>query len=177
MSRMSGVMMLGLLAGCAPQVNSTFVSGSVQGVTLPAAEAVATHDQNILGGERDTVLIASHRGLCSRVTWAGIGQPSGVGSEAAREPALILQQGNALFDTGNGTERLRASKSTFDITERDGNFTRGHFSATFGSDTLSGDFIALQCSNLSPGCSTTPGVLLLGVAAWLLRRRQTSPGH
>jgi hypothetical protein len=169
MSRLSGTLLVLLLGGCA-RVESTFVEGSVNRVALPAAEAVATRDKDLLGFDRDTVLIASRSGVCSRLTSAGFGVPSGVGNETARTPALILQNGTALFDTGNGTERLQASKSTLDITERDGNGLRGHFSATFGTDTMSGDFVASPCGNLSAGCSSTPGLLLLGVLVWLRRR-------
>ena len=171
MSRMSGTLLLFFLAGCA-RVESTFVNGSVNQMSLPDADAISTQDKDLLGFSRDTVLIANHSGVCSRLVFVGLGVPSGVGSEATREPALILQQGNALFDTGNGTERLRANKSTFEITERNTNGVRGHFSATFGTDTVSGDFVAPLCRNLSAGCSTTPGLLLLGVFVWLRRSRK-----
>ena len=171
MSRMSGTLLVLVLAGCA-RVESTFVNGSVKQVEIPAAEAISTSDKDLLGFQRDTVLIASHSGVCSRLTFVGLGVPSGVGSEAAREPALILQKGLALFDTGNGNERLTSSKSTLDITERDANGMRGHFSATFGTDTVSGDFVARQCTNLSGGCSSAPGLLLLGVFVWLRRARR-----
>jgi hypothetical protein len=168
---MSGTLLLLVLAGCA-RVETTFVNGSVNQMSLPDPDAISTQDKDLLGFSRDTVLIGNHSGVCSRLVFVGLGVPSGIGSEAAREPALILQQGNALFDTGNGTERLRASKSTFEITERDNTGVRGHFSATFGTDTVSGDFVAPACRNLSAGCSSTPGLLLLGVLVWLRRSRR-----
>ena len=90
MSRLSGTLLVLVLAGCA-RVESTFVNGSVNRVALPAAEAITTRDKDLLGFSRDTVLIASHAGLCSRLTFVGFGVPSGVGSEASREPALIVQ--------------------------------------------------------------------------------------
>jgi hypothetical protein len=172
MSRMSGTLLVLLLAGCA-RVETTFVDGSVNQISLADPEAIAAQDKDLLGFSRDTVLIASHSGVCSRLVFVGLGVPSGVGSEAAREPALILQNGSALFDTGNGGERLRSSKSTLDITERGANGVRGHFSATFGADTLSGDFVARPCSNLSGGCSSAPGLMLLGVFVWLRRSRRS----
>lgn len=170
MSRMSGLTLMLLLAGCEPQVKTTFVNGSVNGVSIPAADAAALHDRNALGAERDTVLIGSHTGVCARAWTFGPFEPSGLRADGTRQPALVLTRGRALFDTGVGNERLTATASTFDITERDANFTRGHFTATFGSETLSGDFVALPCGNLDAGCSSAPGLMLLGLAAWLRRR-------
>jgi hypothetical protein len=182
--RLSLVAVVLLISGCEPEVTSTFVTGSVRGVSLPGAFAVSAADQNVLGADRRTVWIASGP-VCARLRTATLPAADTFGAsfvasaDGGRAPALILTtEGNALFDTGVGEERIRGT-STLKQQKTDGNGTSARFTATFttdaGTETVTGDYVATACANANPGCSAAPG-LLIAAAALMLARRQRDRG-
>ncbi|MDP1828116.1 MAG: hypothetical protein Q8L48_32875 [Archangium sp.] len=172
-----------LISGCEPDVTSTFVTGSVLGISLPAASAASAADKNLLGANRQTVWLASGT-VCSRLRTAPLGQPDtfgpsfvATGDGGVRSPALILTtDGNAYFDTGNGQERiLGTSRVRLEKTLSNGDIS-ARFSASFttdaGTETVTGDYLATPCAAANPGCSAAPAGLLLVGALLLLRRRR-----
>lgn len=179
--RLSLLVVVSLISGCEPDVTSTFVTGSVRGVSLPAAAAASAADKNLLGTNRQTVWLASGT-VCTRLRTAALGQPDNfgpsfvVGDGGVRSPALIITtDGNAFFDTGNGEERIRGtSKVWMEKTFSNGDIG-GRFSATFatgaGTERVTGDYLATPCSAANPGCSAAPAGLLMVGALLLLRRR------
>lgn len=181
--RLSLVVVVILISGCEPDVTSTFVTGSVRGVSLPAAAAASAADKNLLGTNRQTVWLASGT-VCTRLRTAALGQPDNFGPSfvatgdgGVRSPALIITtDGNAYFDTGIGQERIRGtSKVWMEKTFSNGDIG-GRFSATFttdaGTDRVTGDYLATPCSAANPGCSAAPAGLLMVGASLLLRRRR-----
>lgn len=183
--RLSLLAVVLLMSGCEPAVTSTFVTGSVRGVSIPVASAVSATDKNILGGDRKTVWIASGPGVCPRLRSAVIPHADTFGAsfvetaDGGRAPALILTtDGNAAFDTGVGEERLHgAAQLTVETTASNGDFS-ARFSATFdtdaGSQTVTGDYIATRCATANPGCSASPGVVMVAAALVFGRRRRRS---
>lgn len=171
------------LSGCEPPVSSTFVTGSVRGVSIPAASAVSASDKNILGAARKTVWITTGPAVCPRLRTAVLPAADTFGAsfvgtaDGGRAPVLILTtDGNAAFDTGVGEERLHGSaRLTVESTASNGDFS-ARFSATFntdaGSETVTGDYIATRCATANPGCSAGPGLFVAAAALMVARRRR-----
>lgn len=170
------------MSGCEPPVTSTFVTGSVKGVTFPAASAVSAIDKNLLGGDRRTVWISSGS-VCSRLRSAVIPQADAFGAsfvegaDGGRTPALILtSDGNASLDTGLGEERLRGTAKLMQETTQSNGDTSARFTATFASDAgteiVTGEYIAPHCARAEPGCSAAPGLFIAAAALLLARRRR-----
>ena len=134
-----GVMRLILLAvallicGCEPEVTSTFVTGTVRGVSIPAASAVSAADQNVLGANRSTVWLAGGS-VCGQLKTATLPHADTFGAsfvgtaDGGRAPALILTtEGNASFDTGVADERIHGtSKLTMAKTDSNGRLSALH---------------------------------------------------
>ena len=183
--RLSLLALVLLLSGCEPAVTSTFVTGTVRGVSIPAASAVSASDKNILGADRKTVWITSGPAVCPRLRTAVLPAADTFGAsfvgtaDGGRAPALILTtDGNAAFDTGVGEERLHGSAQlTVESTASNGDFS-ARFSATFntdaGSDTVTGDYIATRCATANPGCSASSGLLIAAAVLVFGRRRRNA---
>jgi hypothetical protein len=164
-----------LIAGCAARVESTTASGSVGGVSFRNPTAISHESTGLL--DPSVVLITDQPSPCATVVVAGIGVPDGVNTDAGVRAASLMVRsfGDAFLDVGGSATRLRTDAGVLDITEKDKDGTlRGHFSATFGTETLQGDFVAPACSRLS-GCSASgaaalPLLALLALLAGRARR-------
>ncbi len=170
-----------VMSSCETAVTSTFVEGSVQGVSVPAAAAVSATGRNLFGSVRHTVWLGSGL-VCSELRTATLEQADAFGpsfvatADGGRAPSLIIDtDGNASFDTGNGAERLRGtSKLTLQKVESNGNLS-ARYTATFssgaGTDTVTGEYIATPCASANPGCSASSGLLVAAAALWFARRK------
>ncbi|MBL8909828.1 MAG: hypothetical protein JNM17_03895 [Archangium sp.] len=182
--RMKGLLLpvaLLLLAGCDAPVTSTFVDGSVAGVTIPNASAVSLTDTDILGGVRRTVWIGS--GLkCSDLGSPGFlnfGPSAKLSNDGGYEQLLVVEQnGTSVLDLGVGTSRMFGTTSRFVLLSAENATLTGRFVSSFGAfpdagfmdaGTFSGDFIAPPCSAATAGCEVTPVGTFVVLALAMLR--------
>lgn len=182
--RVVSVLLVALASSaCEPPVTSTFVDGSVSGVSIPGALAVSTIDYGTFGDARATVWIGSRlqcRDFETREQRVNFGPSAKVSPDGGRAPLLILQNGVAYFDTGAGSSRMSGSANVT-FFEKEGDALVGRFVANFSPDggvvdggTFSGDFIAPPCASADSGCEVAPvgtfGVIALALL-WLRRTR------
>lgn len=184
-----------LASACEAPVTSTFVDGTVAGVSLPGANAVSAIDTNIVGGVRRTVWLGTNL-QCSDLgkpeTPLNFGPSAKVLPDGGRAPLLILvETSSAWLDTGAGAQRIQGSTDRFFIEAGNDNDAtlRGRFVASFAAlpdgggvpdgGTFSGDFIAPPCSSANPGCEVAPvgSLSVLGLVLLAMRRVRVSPSR
>jgi hypothetical protein len=174
MKRMLVFALLGLV-GCDKPVQGTFVTGTVAGVTLEGATAVSSSDKDLLGSSRQTIWFGDPASVCltQRGSVTDIGAATHLGGpDGGALPALIINsRGNAWFDTGDGGERLTGTSNTRVLVADSNGKLSGRFTAKFGADEISGDFIAPPCPQAFAGCSSAPGLMGVALLALWLRRR------
>lgn len=168
---------------CEAPVTSTFVNGTVNGISIPGANAVSVTDTDILGGTRRTVWVGTGL-VCS-----DLGKPSPVphfGPSPIELPdgghgqlLIVVQNGSSYLDTAVGTERIAGTTSQFTLLDSTNNTLTGRFTSTFvplpdgggvsDAGSFSGDFIAPPCAAANAGCEVTP-VGSFGLLALVLLR-------
>lgn len=182
-----------LLLSCGHKVESTFVTGSVGGVTFSAPVAIShTPGSGASPQDSDTILITDEPDPCSKLVGTGLFSTDAVQrpDSGTRSAALILRGGfQAYLDIGNGSnERFAAAAATAKVVERGSDGTlKGTFGVRFDGITadggrvtlpdggsvvgeLNGDFIAPACVGFKSGCSATAASALLPLAALMLLR-------
>lgn len=180
-----------LFAACEAPVTSTFVDGTVAGVSIPGANAVSAIDTNIVGGVRRTVWLGTNL-QCSDLgkpeTPINFGPSAKVLPDGGRAKLLILvENSNAYLDTGVGAERLQGSTDRFFLESATNNTLTGRFVASFASlpdgggapdgGSFTGDFIAAPCASANPGCEVAPvgSLSVLGLVLLALRWKRRQP--
>ena len=163
------------LCGCDAKVTSTFVDGTVSGVAFAEVSAVSVSDKNLLGASRHTVWLGDPTLICSaqRGSATDLGAATHLASpDGGSLPLLIVNTaGNAWLDTGNGPERRTGASDTRVLTTDANGKLTGRFTATFGNEKYTGDFMSTPCPQAFAGCASAPELMVLGALLWLGRRR------
>jgi len=168
-----------LIAGCGPPLPATTsVTSDVPGVKFRQPNAIFGPDEKTLGLIIVTDvpnpcdhLVSNRRGLF------GYERSAIVVDDVVQQALVIEQLSRAELDHGTNGKTLTADDFTLSTAWAKDGSLRGIFDAKFGASSVSGTFVAWECTRAREGgCSATGGgAAALVAVALLLRKRKRPP--